>query len=85
MMKLSVTISLLDRMYGVLEASSSISVTEDIRVCSNVVLIESYLIYVHSESNVILIRSSRLSKDRERLWLQPATAADTGLYICMLR
>nr|UWL58943.1 interleukin-1 receptor accessory protein [Channa argus] len=29
--------------------------------------------------------SSRLSKDGERLWLQPATAADTGLYICMLR
>ncbi|XP_044057411.1 interleukin-1 receptor accessory protein isoform X3 [Siniperca chuatsi] len=29
--------------------------------------------------------SSRLSKDRERLWLQPAAAADTGLYICMLR
>ncbi|KAM9318478.1 interleukin-1 receptor accessory protein [Pholidichthys leucotaenia] len=29
--------------------------------------------------------SSHLSKDRERLWLQPATAADTGLYICMLR
>ncbi|XP_039675577.1 interleukin-1 receptor accessory protein-like [Perca fluviatilis] len=29
--------------------------------------------------------SARFSKDRERLWLQPATAADTGLYICMLR
>ncbi|XP_027136138.1 interleukin-1 receptor accessory protein isoform X2 [Larimichthys crocea] len=29
--------------------------------------------------------SSRISKDRERLWLQPATGADTGLYICMLR
>uniref|UniRef100_UPI0037E7C1CF interleukin-1 receptor accessory protein n=1 Tax=Semicossyphus pulcher TaxID=241346 RepID=UPI0037E7C1CF len=29
--------------------------------------------------------SPRLSKDRERLWLQPAASADTGLYICMLR
>ncbi|KAL3991287.1 hypothetical protein ACER0C_010912 [Sarotherodon galilaeus] len=29
--------------------------------------------------------SSRLSKDRERLFLQPATADDTGQYICMLR
>ncbi|XP_069390417.1 interleukin-1 receptor accessory protein isoform X1 [Paralichthys olivaceus] len=29
--------------------------------------------------------SSRLSKDRERLWLQPAVAEDSGLYICMLR
>ncbi|KAE8294813.1 hypothetical protein D5F01_LYC05730 [Larimichthys crocea] len=29
--------------------------------------------------------SSRISKDRERLWLQPAAGADTGLYICMLR
>ncbi|KAM7412480.1 hypothetical protein PAMA_020045 [Pampus argenteus] len=29
--------------------------------------------------------SSRLSKDRDRLWLQPAAADDTGLYICMLR
>lgn len=29
--------------------------------------------------------SQRLSKDRERLWLQPATAEDTGQYICMLR
>ncbi|XP_026047675.1 interleukin-1 receptor accessory protein isoform X1 [Astatotilapia calliptera] len=29
--------------------------------------------------------SSRLSKDRERLFLQPAAAADTGQYICMLR
>ncbi|XP_059187184.1 interleukin-1 receptor accessory protein isoform X2 [Centropristis striata] len=29
--------------------------------------------------------SSRVSKDRDRLWLQPATANDTGQYICMLR
>ncbi|XP_070762096.1 interleukin-1 receptor accessory protein isoform X2 [Enoplosus armatus] len=29
--------------------------------------------------------TSRLSKDRERLWLQPAASSDTGLYICMLR
>ncbi|XP_029027614.1 interleukin-1 receptor accessory protein [Betta splendens] len=29
--------------------------------------------------------SSRISKDRERLWLQPASAADAGQYICMLR
>ncbi|XP_070685016.1 interleukin-1 receptor accessory protein isoform X2 [Pempheris klunzingeri] len=29
--------------------------------------------------------SSQLSRDRDRLWLQPAAAADTGLYICMLR
>ncbi|KAK2846506.1 hypothetical protein Q5P01_009505 [Channa striata] len=29
--------------------------------------------------------SSRLSKDRERLWLQPTIVADSGLYICMLR
>ncbi|KAK5868157.1 hypothetical protein PBY51_009196 [Eleginops maclovinus] len=29
--------------------------------------------------------SSRLSRDRDRLWLQPSSAADTGLYICMLR
>uniref|UniRef100_A0A3P8XAJ9 Interleukin 1 receptor accessory protein n=1 Tax=Esox lucius TaxID=8010 RepID=A0A3P8XAJ9_ESOLU len=27
----------------------------------------------------------RLSKDREWLWLQPATVEDTGQYICMLR
>lgn len=85
MMKISVTISLPVRTYGVLEASSSISVTEDIILCSDVAVIESYLIYVRSGSNVILLCSSRLSKDRERLWLQPAAAADTGLYICMLR
>uniref|UniRef100_A0A668T6W3 Interleukin 1 receptor accessory protein n=1 Tax=Oreochromis aureus TaxID=47969 RepID=A0A668T6W3_OREAU len=29
--------------------------------------------------------TSRLSKDRERLFLQPAIADDTGQYICMLR
>ncbi|KAF7658565.1 hypothetical protein LDENG_00011180 [Lucifuga dentata] len=29
--------------------------------------------------------SLRLSKDRERLWLQPATVEDSGHYICMLR
>ncbi|XP_028430284.1 interleukin-1 receptor accessory protein isoform X2 [Perca flavescens] len=29
--------------------------------------------------------SARLTRERERLWLQPATADDTGLYICMLR
>ncbi|XP_060903286.1 interleukin-1 receptor accessory protein-like [Labrus mixtus] len=29
--------------------------------------------------------SHRLSKDRDRLWLQPAAADDAGLYICMLR
>ncbi|CAK6984705.1 interleukin-1 receptor accessory protein, partial [Scomber scombrus] len=29
--------------------------------------------------------NSRFSKDRERLWLQPAVANDTGQYICMLR
>ncbi|XP_015233593.1 PREDICTED: interleukin-1 receptor accessory protein isoform X2 [Cyprinodon variegatus] len=29
--------------------------------------------------------SPRLSRDRERLWLQPAVANDTGQYICMLR
>ncbi|XP_017260572.2 interleukin-1 receptor accessory protein, partial [Kryptolebias marmoratus] len=29
--------------------------------------------------------SSRFSRDRERLWLQPAAASDTGQYICMLR
>uniref|UniRef100_A0A668AJX2 Interleukin 1 receptor accessory protein n=1 Tax=Myripristis murdjan TaxID=586833 RepID=A0A668AJX2_9TELE len=29
--------------------------------------------------------SQRLSKERERLWLQPAAANDTGQYICMLR
>ncbi|XP_035477797.1 interleukin-1 receptor accessory protein-like [Scophthalmus maximus] len=28
--------------------------------------------------------SSRLSKDRERLWLQPAVVEDSGQYICML-
>ncbi|KAM8905315.1 interleukin-1 receptor accessory protein isoform 2-T2 [Spinachia spinachia] len=28
--------------------------------------------------------SHRVSRDRERLWLQPAAAADTGQYICML-
>ncbi|XP_071352293.1 interleukin-1 receptor accessory protein isoform X2 [Trachinotus anak] len=32
-----------------------------------------------------IMYSSRLSKDRERLWLQPAVAEDTGQYICMLR
>ncbi|KAJ7995416.1 hypothetical protein DPEC_G00244350 [Dallia pectoralis] len=30
-------------------------------------------------------RDQRLSKERELLWLQPATAEDTGQYICMLR
>ncbi|XP_058490598.1 interleukin-1 receptor accessory protein isoform X2 [Solea solea] len=29
--------------------------------------------------------STRLSKDRERLWLLPATIEDSGQYICMLR
>ncbi|KAG7225913.1 hypothetical protein INR49_018514 [Caranx melampygus] len=29
--------------------------------------------------------SSQFSKDRERLWLQPAVARDSGQYICMLR
>ncbi|XP_073323953.1 interleukin-1 receptor accessory protein [Pagrus major] len=29
--------------------------------------------------------SSRFTKDRDRLWLQPAATADTGQYICMLR
>uniref|UniRef100_A0A8P4K7Z3 Interleukin-1 receptor accessory protein n=1 Tax=Dicentrarchus labrax TaxID=13489 RepID=A0A8P4K7Z3_DICLA len=29
--------------------------------------------------------SSRLARDRERLWLLPAAANDTGQYICMLR
>uniref|UniRef100_A0A3B5M1V2 Ig-like domain-containing protein n=1 Tax=Xiphophorus couchianus TaxID=32473 RepID=A0A3B5M1V2_9TELE len=29
--------------------------------------------------------SSRVSRERERLWLQPAVANDTGQYICMLR
>uniref|UniRef100_A0A665US24 Interleukin 1 receptor accessory protein n=1 Tax=Echeneis naucrates TaxID=173247 RepID=A0A665US24_ECHNA len=32
-----------------------------------------------------ITHSLRLSKDRERLWLQPAVAEDRGLYICMLR
>ncbi|KAM9853385.1 interleukin-1 receptor accessory protein-like isoform 1-T2 [Aulostomus maculatus] len=30
-------------------------------------------------------QSSRFSRDRDRLWLQPAFANDTGQYICMLR
>ncbi|XP_074535310.1 interleukin-1 receptor accessory protein isoform X2 [Halichoeres trimaculatus] len=29
--------------------------------------------------------SARVIKDRERVWLQPAVPADSGLYICMLR
>ncbi|XP_060929807.1 interleukin-1 receptor accessory protein [Limanda limanda] len=29
--------------------------------------------------------SSRLTRGRERLWLQPASSEDSGLYICMLR
>ncbi|XP_037533834.1 interleukin-1 receptor accessory protein [Nematolebias whitei] len=29
--------------------------------------------------------SSRFSRDKDRLWLQPAAAIDTGQYICMLR
>lgn len=29
--------------------------------------------------------STRLSKDQERLWLQPAIAQDSGLYICLLQ
>ncbi|XP_045930368.1 interleukin-1 receptor accessory protein-like isoform X1 [Micropterus dolomieu] len=44
--------------------------------------------YRHPEGHDLeqpITYSSRLSKDRERLWLQPAAAADTGLYICMLR
>ncbi|XP_055022752.1 interleukin-1 receptor accessory protein isoform X2 [Boleophthalmus pectinirostris] len=32
-----------------------------------------------------ITNSARLSKDRERLWLQPANANDTGQYICMIR
>ncbi|KAI9532885.1 hypothetical protein NQZ68_028584 [Dissostichus eleginoides] len=32
-----------------------------------------------------LAYSSRISRDGVRLWLQPSSAADTGLYICMLR
>ncbi|XP_034534651.1 interleukin-1 receptor accessory protein [Notolabrus celidotus] len=28
--------------------------------------------------------STRFSKDRERLWLQPAVSSDSGLYICLL-
>ncbi|KAK7882844.1 hypothetical protein WMY93_029018 [Mugilogobius chulae] len=32
-----------------------------------------------------ITNSARLSKDRDRLWLQPANANDTGQYICMLR
>ncbi|KAG7219364.1 hypothetical protein INR49_009449 [Caranx melampygus] len=32
-----------------------------------------------------ILYSSRLSQDRERLWLEPAVAEDTGQYICMLR
>ncbi|XP_034061730.1 interleukin-1 receptor accessory protein [Gymnodraco acuticeps] len=32
-----------------------------------------------------LTYSSRISRDGVRLWLQPSSAADTGLYICMLR
>ncbi|KAL7401287.1 hypothetical protein ABVT39_025843 [Epinephelus coioides] len=31
------------------------------------------------------VNSSRLSRDRDRLLLEPATAADNGQYICMLR
>ncbi|KAI9532869.1 hypothetical protein NQZ68_028568 [Dissostichus eleginoides] len=31
-----------------------------------------------------LAYSSRISRDGVRLWLQPSSAADTGLYICML-
>lgn len=29
--------------------------------------------------------SQRLSRDGDRLWLQPANAADAGVYICELR
>ncbi|XP_055082129.1 interleukin-1 receptor accessory protein-like isoform X2 [Periophthalmus magnuspinnatus] len=32
-----------------------------------------------------ITKSARLSKDRDRLWLQPANANDTGQYICMIR
>ncbi|KAK5928812.1 hypothetical protein CgunFtcFv8_010102 [Champsocephalus gunnari] len=32
-----------------------------------------------------LAYSSRISRDGVRLWLQPSSAADTGLYTCMLR
>ncbi|XP_072315381.1 interleukin-1 receptor accessory protein-like [Eucyclogobius newberryi] len=32
-----------------------------------------------------ITNSARISKDRDRLWLQPANANDTGQYICMLR
>lgn len=67
----------------VVEAGDSISI---VRLCSDVALIESCLIYVYPDSDcLIVLCSSRLSKDRERLWLQPANADDTGQYICMLR
>ncbi|KAF0030973.1 hypothetical protein F2P81_017704 [Scophthalmus maximus] len=38
----------------------------------------------HHSSSVPSADSSRLSKDRERLWLQPAVVEDSGQYICML-
>ncbi|XP_034459503.1 interleukin-1 receptor accessory protein-like isoform X2 [Hippoglossus hippoglossus] len=39
----------------------------------------------HDLEQPIRSNSSRLSKSRERLWLQPAAAEDSGLYTCMLR
>lgn len=44
-----------------------------------------YRVLEGDEMEQPIIYSSRLSKDRERLWLQPANATDTGQYICLLR
>ncbi|KAL0175189.1 hypothetical protein M9458_031157, partial [Cirrhinus mrigala] len=39
----------------------------------------------HELEQPINLKLHTLYKDREYLWIQPATAQDAGLYICMLR
>ncbi|RXN38925.1 interleukin-1 receptor accessory -like protein [Labeo rohita] len=39
----------------------------------------------HELEQPINLKLHTLHKDREYLWIQPATTQDAGLYICMLR
>ncbi|XP_039516191.1 interleukin-1 receptor accessory protein isoform X1 [Pimephales promelas] len=41
--------------------------------------------HTHDLEQPINLKLHTLHKDREYLWIQPATAQDAGLYICMLR
>ncbi|XP_016318033.1 interleukin-1 receptor accessory protein-like [Sinocyclocheilus anshuiensis] len=41
--------------------------------------------HTHELEQPINLKLHTLHKDREYLWIQPASAQDAGLYICMLR